>query len=143
MNKKKIKARIKLLVPGGQATPAPPLGPSLGQHGLNIKEFCDVFNEKTKNNQGILMPVEIVVFEDRTYEMKIKTPSVVELIKRESGIEKGSAEGRKKIVGKISRKKIEEIAKIKLPDLNTTDLNKAIKIVEGTAKNMGLEITEE
>jgi large subunit ribosomal protein L11 len=137
---KKIKARIKLLIPGGQATPAPPVGPALAQHGLNIRDFCEVFNEKTKKTPGILIPVEVIVFEDKTFQMKVKSPSVVELLKREAGIEKGSKTGSKEIVGKISREKIKEIAQIKLPDLNTNDLEKAIKIVEGTAKNMGLQI---
>jgi len=137
---KKIKARIKLLIPGGQATPAPPVGPALAQHGLNIRDFCEVFNEKTKKTPSILIPVEVIVFEDKTFQMKVKSPSVVELLKREAGIEKGSKTGSKEIVGKISREKIKEIAQIKLPDLNTNDLEKAIKIVEGTAKNMGLQI---
>ncbi|MGB9598362.1 MAG: 50S ribosomal protein L11 [Minisyncoccales bacterium] len=138
--KKKIKARVKLLVPGGQATPAPPVGPALAQHGLDIRSFCEFFNEKTKKTPNILIPVEVIVFEDRTFQTKIKTPSVTELLKREANIEKGSKLGRREIVGKISKEKIREIAKIKMPDLNTNDLEKAIRIVEGTAKNMGLEI---
>lgn len=137
---KKIKAKVKLLIPGGQATPAPPVGPALGQHGLNIREFCENFNEATKNFFGFLIPVEIQIFEDKSYDMKIKKPAVSDLLKKAASIEKGSSEGRKKIVGKISREKLEEIAKLKMEDLNTTDLEKAMKIIEAQAKQMGIEV---
>lgn len=137
---KKIKAVIKIQIPAGQATPAPPVGPALAQHGLNIKDFCDKFNEATKNQVGFTIPVEITVFEDRTYELKFKRPPVSELLKKAAGIEKGSGEPRKKIIGKITKEQLRKIAEQKLPDLNTQDIEKAMKIVEGQAKNMGIEI---
>ncbi len=140
--KKKIKAIVKLQIPAGQATPAPPVGPSLAQHGLNIKEFCDKFNELTKKQQGFTIPVEITVYEDRTYEMKLKKPPTAELLKKYAGIEKGSGEPQKVKVGKITREQLRKIAEEKLPDLNTTDIEKAMKIVEGQAKNMGIEIID-
>lgn len=139
---KKIKKVIKLQIPAGQATPAPPVGPALAQHGLNIKEFCDRFNEATKNQMGFTIPVEITIFEDKSYEMKFKRPPVSELLKKVASIEKGSDQPKKKIVGKITREQLRKIAEQKLPDLNTTDIEKAIKIVEGQAKNMGIEIVE-
>jgi large subunit ribosomal protein L11 len=139
---KKIKAKIKIQIPAGQATPAPPVGPALAQHGLNIKEFCDKFNEMTKSQQGFTIPVEITVFEDRTYTLKLKQPPVAELLKKAAGIEKGSGEPNKKKVGKITKAQLREIAQRKLPDLNTKDIEKAIKIIEGQAKNMGLEIVD-
>jgi large subunit ribosomal protein L11 len=139
---KKIKAIIKLQIPAGQATPAPPVGPALGQHGLNIAEFCKKFNDQTKDKIGNTIPVEITVYEDRTYSFVLKTPPTSELIRKALGIEKGSDQPGKKNVGKLTKKQIEEIAKIKLPDLNTNDLEKAIKIVKGTAKQMGVEVEE-
>lgn len=137
---KKIKTTIKLNIPAGQATPAPPVGPALGQHGLNIVEFCKKFNDQTQDKVGNILPVEIAVFEDRTYSFILKTPLTSDLLKKAVGIEKGSDQPLQKKVGKISKEKIKEIAKIKLPDLNTDDLEQAIKIVEGTARQMGLEI---
>lgn len=137
---KKIKAKVKIQIPAGQATPAPPVGPALAQHGLNIKEFCDKFNAMTKNQSGFTIPVEITIFEDRTYDMKLKRPPVSELLKKAAGIEKGSGEPGKKIVGKITKDQLKKIAEQKLPDLNTTDIEKAMRIVEGQAKNMGIEI---
>ena len=139
---KKIKAIIKLQIPAGQATPAPPVGPVLAQHGLNIKEFCDKFNELTKKQIGFKIPVEVTIFEDRTYEMKIKQPLTSELLKKAAGIEKGSAQGNKSKVGKITREQLRKIAEQKLPDLNTDDIEKAMKIIEGQAKNMGIEIVD-
>jgi large subunit ribosomal protein L11 len=139
---KKIKTKIKIQIPAGQATPAPPVGPALAQHGLNIKEFCDKFNEMTKNQQGFIIPVEITVFEDRTYTLKFKQPPVAELLKKAAGIEKGSGEPNKKKVGKITKAQLREIAEKKLPDLNTKDIEKAMKIIEGQAKNMGIEIVD-
>jgi large subunit ribosomal protein L11 len=139
---KKIKAKIKIQIPAGQATPAPPVGPALAPHGLNIKEFCDKFNEMTKNQQGFTIPVEITVFEDRTYTLKFKQPPVSELLKKAAKIEKGSGEPNKKKVGKITKAQLREIAQKKLPDLNTKDIEKAMKIIEGQAKNMGIEIVE-
>lgn len=137
---KKIKAIIKLQIPAGQATPAPPVGPALAPHGLNIMEFCQKFNELTKNQIGWLIPLEITVYEDRTYELKLKQPPASELLKKIAGIEKGSAEPNRKKVAKITREQLKEIAKKKMADLNTEDIEAAMKIIEGTAKNMGIEI---
>lgn len=137
---KKIKAIIKLQIPAGKATPAPPVGPALGQHGLNIAEFCKKFNDQSKDQLGFKLPVEITVYQDRTYKFKIKQPSASELLKKALNIEKGSGEPNKKKVGTISKEKIREIAKKKMPDLNTTDIDKAAKIIEGTARSMGITI---
>ena len=139
---KKIKTVVKLIVPAGQATPAPPVGPALGQHGLNLAEFCQKFNELTKNKQGELTPVEITIDEDRTYTFITKITPASELLKKAAKIEKGSGESLKKKVGKISKAQIKEIAEKKMPDLNAKDLAGAMKIIEGTAKQMGLEITD-
>ncbi|MBP6942931.1 MAG: 50S ribosomal protein L11 [Candidatus Buchananbacteria bacterium] len=137
---KKIKAIIKLQIPGGAANPAPPVGPALGQHGLNIAEFCQKFNAATKDSGGDITPVEITVFEDRTYTFILKTPPASVLIKKAAGIPKGSGKPLKDKVGKISKKQVEEIALRKMPDLNTTDINAAMRIIEGTARQMGVEI---
>ncbi len=137
---KKIKTILKLQIPAGQANPAPPVGPALGQHGLNIAEFCKKFNDQTQNQVGNVIPVEITVYEDRTYFFVLKTPLTADLLKKAAGIEKGSGEPMQKKVGKITKAKIKEIAKIKLPDLNTDDLNQAVKIIEGTARQMGIEV---
>jgi large subunit ribosomal protein L11 len=139
---KKIKAKLKLQIPAGQATPAPPVGPALAPHGLNIKEFCDKFNQLTKNQAGFTIPVEVTVFEDRTYEFRLKTPPASELIKKAVGIEKGSGEPNKKKVGKISREQIRKIAEQKMPDLNTENIDQAMKIIEAQAKGMGIEIID-
>ncbi|MCM8762309.1 MAG: 50S ribosomal protein L11 [Candidatus Omnitrophica bacterium] len=141
MAEKKVKAVIKLQIPAGQATPAPPVGPALGQHGVNIMEFCKAFNADTKGKEGTL-PVILTVYEDRSFVYKIKTPLTAELIKKAVNIVKGSGVPNREKVGKITKKQIEEIAKIKMPDLNTRDLQSAIKIVEGTARSMGVEITD-
>ncbi|HNP75025.1 MAG TPA: 50S ribosomal protein L11 [bacterium] len=137
---KKIKTIIKLQIPGGQANPAPPVGPALGQHGLNIAEFCQKFNDKTKDKQGDIIPAEITVYEDRSYDFILKTPPAAELIKKITGVKKGSGKPLKEKVGKITRAQLEEIAKIKMPDLNTTDLDAACKIIAGTARQMGIEL---
>lgn len=137
---KKIKTIIKLQIPAGKATPAPPIGPALGQHGLNISEFCNRFNEKTKNLGNDIIPVEITVFEDRTYSFITKTPPAAELLKKAAGIEKGSGKPLQEKVGKVTKAQIREIAQRKMPDLNTTDLEAAIKTIEGTARQMGLEV---
>ena len=137
---KKIKTIIKLQIMGGQATPAQPVGPALGQHGLNIAEFCQKFNERTKNNYGDLTPVEITVYEDRTYTFVTKTPPAAELLKKAAGIQKGSGESLKKKVGKVTRAQIKEIAEKKMPDLNAKNIEGAMRIIEGTAKQMGLEV---
>ncbi|MEK7652937.1 MAG: 50S ribosomal protein L11 [Patescibacteria group bacterium] len=137
---KKIKTIIKLQIPAGAANPAPPVGPALGQHGLNIAEFCQKFNEKTKDRGGDITPVEITVYEDRTYTFILKTPPAAELIKKAAGIPKGSGKPLKEKVGKITKKQVEEIATIKMPDLNTKNLAAACRIIEGTARQMGVEV---
>lgn len=137
---KKIKTIIKLQIPAGQATPAPPVGPALAPHGLNISEFCKQFNDLTKDKIGFVVPVEITVYEDKTYELKLKQPPVSELLKKAAGIEKGSGEPNRKKVAKISKEQLRKIAEQKMPDLNTEDIEQAMKIIEGTAKQMGIEI---
>jgi len=137
---KEILTKIKLQIPAGQANPAPPVGPALGQHGLNIQEFCTRFNETTKEKSGDILPVEITVYEDRTYEFIVKTPPAAELLKKAAGIKKGSGKPLQEKVGKISKAKIREIAEIKMPDLNTDDPEQAMRIIEGTARQMGLTI---
>ncbi len=139
---KKVKAVIKLQIPAGKANPAPPIGPALGQHGLNIAEFCQKFNEATKDKKGDLIPVEITVFEDRSYEFKLKTPPVSSLLKKAAGIEKGSGEPNRKKVGKVTRSQLREIAQKKMEDLNTENIEQAMKIIEGTARSMGIEISD-
>ena len=137
---KTIKIVIKLQIPAAQANPAPPVGPALGQHGLNIQDFCTKFNEATKDKAGDIIPVEITVYEDRTFDFKLKTPPAAELLKKAAGIEKGSGVPHKEKVGKVSKKQIQEIAEKKMVDLNANDIEAAIKIIEGTARNMGIEI---
>jgi len=137
---KKIKAIIKLQISAGQATPAPPVGPALAPHGLNISEFCQKFNEITKNQIGWTLPVEITVYENRTYDFKIKQPPASELLKKAAGIEKGSGTPSRTKVGKITKAQLREIAEKKMTDLNTDDVEKAMRIIEGTAKQMGIEI---
>lgn len=137
---KKVKTVIKLQIAGGKANPAPPVGPALGQHGLNIQEFCTKFNAQTKDKGGDITPVEITVYEDRTYSFILKTPPAAELLKKAAGIEKGSGKPLQEKVGKVTRRQIEDIAKIKMPDLNANDINAAMKIIEGTARQMGLTI---
>ena len=137
---KEIKALVKLQIPAGKATPAPPVGSTLAPHGLNISEFCQKFNEATKDKAGNTIPVEVTIFVDRTYTFKIKTPPSAELLKKAAGIERGSGEPNKKTAGKITKAQLREIAQIKMPDLNTTDIEQAMKIVAGTAKNMGIKV---
>lgn len=137
---KKVKATIKLQIPGGQANPAPPVGPALGQYGLNIMDFCQRFNEMTKEMGETVFPVKIQVFEDRTFDFEIKTPLTSFLLKKAASIEKGSGTPGKEKVGKVSRAQIREIAQIKMKDLSAKNLEEAEKIVEGTAKSMGIEI---
>lgn len=136
----KVKTIIKLQIPAGQANPAPPVGPALGQHGLNIQDFCSKFNNFTKDKAGDIIPVEITVYEDKTFDFKLKTPPAAELLKKAAGIEKGSGIPHKEKVGKVSKKQIKEIAEKKMIDLNANDIEAAIKIIEGTARNMGIEI---
>jgi large subunit ribosomal protein L11 len=137
---KKITAVIKLALPASKATPAPPVGPALGQHGVNIAAFCKEYNARTADKAGLIIPVEISVFEDRSYTFILKTPPASVLLVNAAKIKKGSATPNKKNVGSITRSQLEEIANIKLPDLNTTKLNSAVKIIEGTARNMGISI---
>ena len=137
---KKIKAVIKLQIPAGQATPAPPVGPALAQHGVNIAEFCQKFNDKTKAQIGSKLPVEVTVFEDRTYIFNAKTALVTELLKKAAAIEKGSGKPKTVIVGKINKAQLREIATKKLPDLNADTIEAAEKIIKGTAKGMGIVV---
>lgn len=137
---KKIKTIIKLQIKAGQANPAPPVGPALGQHGLDIQRFCSQFNEKTKDKMGDIIPAEITVYQDRTFDFKLKTPPASDLLKKAAGIEKGSGDSRKNKVGKITKQQIREIAEKKMMDLNANDIETACRIIEGTAKNMGIEI---
>jgi len=139
---KAIKTVLTLQIPAGQANPAPPVGPALGQHGLNIQEFCTRFNEATKDKIGDIIPVEITVYIDRTFDLKFKEPPVSDLLRKAAGIEKGSANPLKEKIGKVTKKQVEEIAQRKMPDLNTTDLKAAMKMIEGTARSMGIEIEE-
>ena len=137
---KKLKTLIKLQIPGGAANPAPPVGPALGQHGLNISEFCAKFNEATKEMRGDVIPVEISVYEDRTYTFKLKTPPVPELLKKAAGITKGSGKPQAEKVGSVTRDQVRQIAERKMPDLNTTNVEAAMRMVEGTAKQMGITV---
>lgn len=140
---KKIKTKLKLQIPAGKANPAPPVGSALGQHGVNIMDFCNAFNEKTKDMGDVIVPVVISIYEDRSFDFVIKTPPTSFLLKKAAGIEKGSANPLKEKVGKITTQQLKEIAEIKLKDLNTNDIEKAMKIIAGTAKNMGIEIINE
>jgi len=139
---KKVKAIVKLHILAGKATPAPPVGPVLAQHGINIGDFCQRFNEKSKDQEGFTIPVEITIYEDRTFEFRLKTPLTSELLKKAAGIEKGSGTPNTKKVGKITKAQLREIAKKKMADLNTKDIEQAMKIIEGTARNMGLELID-
>jgi large subunit ribosomal protein L11 len=139
---KKIIGMIKLQVPAGAANPAPPVGPALGQHGVNIMEFCKQFNARTQKDQGLIIPVVITVFQDRSFTFITKTPPASVLLKRAAGVEKGSATSGKDSVGRVTRSKVKEIAQQKLTDLNCFDLEAAIKTVEGTARSMGLDVVE-
>jgi large subunit ribosomal protein L11 len=138
---KKVLTLIKLQVPAGAANPAPPVGPALGQHGVNIMEFCKAFNAQTQQDTGTIIPVEITVFEDRSFTFITKTPPAAVLIKEAAGIEKGSGEPNREKVGAISRSQVRQIAERKMPDLNANDLDQAEKIIEGTARSMGVEVS--
>ena len=137
---KKVTAQIKLQIPGGKATPAPPVGPALGQAGVNIMDFCKNFNARTAKDDGLIIPVVITVYADRSYTFITKTPPVAVLIKKAVGIAKGSGEPNKNKVGQITSKQVEEIAKMKLPDLNAENLEAAINTVKGTARSMGVDV---
>ncbi|MBN1298423.1 MAG: 50S ribosomal protein L11 [Actinobacteria bacterium] len=137
---KDIIAQIKLQIPAGQANPAPPVGPALGQHAVNIMEFCKAFNERTAQEQGMIIPVVITVYKDRSFSFITRTPPAAVLIKKAINIEKGSAEPNREKVGQITKEQVEEIARIKLQDLNARDLSEAVKIIAGTAKSMGVKV---
>lgn len=139
---KKIKAKVKLQIPAGKANPAPPIGPALGQHGLNIAEFCTKYNNATKNKMGDVIPVEITIYEDRTYDFILKTPPTAELLKKAAGVPKGSGEPNKKKLGKVTLAQVREIAEKKAEDLNANDIEAAMKIVAGTARSMGITVEE-
>ncbi len=137
---KKVIAVIKLQIPAGKATPAPPVGPALGQHGVNIMEFCKAYNERTASQTGTIVPVEITVFADRTFTFVTKTPPAAVLLRQAAGLEKGSGEPNKTKVGKVTHDQVRDIAKQKLRDLNTQDLDAATRMIEGTARSMGIEV---
>ena len=139
---KKITALIKLALPAGKATPAPPVGPALGQHGVNIAMFCKEYNAKTVDKIGLIIPVEISVYEDRSFNFSLKTPPASVLLINAAKIKKGSSVPNRVSVGTITKTQLEEIANIKLPDLNTNNLNSALKIIEGTASSMGISIAD-
>jgi large subunit ribosomal protein L11 len=138
--KKKIIGMTKLQIPGGKATPAPPVGPALGQHGVNIMAFCKEFNDRTAGDAGLIIPVELTVYEDRSFSFITKTPPAAILLKKTLGLEKGSGEPNRNKVGTISREKVKEIAKQKMEDLNAYDVDAAAKIIEGTARSMGIVV---
>jgi len=137
---KKIIAQIKLHVPAGAANPAPPVGPALGQHGVNIMQFCKQFNDQTKGRDGLILPAVISVYEDKTFTFIIKSPPSSVLIKRAANLAKASGQAGKETIGKITKKQVEEIVKLKLADLNTSDMKEAFKVIEGTARSMGIAI---
>jgi large subunit ribosomal protein L11 len=139
---KKVVAQIKLQIPAGQANPAPPVGPALGQHSVNIMEFCKAFNARTAQQAGLIIPVVITVFADRSFTFITKTPPAAVLLKKAAGLEKGSAEPNRTKVGRVTREQCREIARTKLPDLNATDLESAANMIAGTARSMGLEVVE-
>ncbi len=139
---KKVIGFIKLQIPAGQANPSPPVGPALGQHGVTIMEFCKAFNARTQDKMGYIIPVEITVYADRSFSFITKTPPASTLLLKAAGLEKGSGEPNKNKVGKVTRAQVEEIAKTKMPDLNATDIDAAMRIIEGTARSMGIEVVE-
>lgn len=135
-----LKTQIKLQIPAGQANPAPPVGPALGQHGLNIQDFCTQYNERTKEKRGDILPVVINVYDDRTFTFIIKTPPAAELLKKAAKIQKGSSKPLTEKVGSVTKAQVREIAEVKMPDLNANDIEAAMRIIEGTARQMGLEV---
>lgn len=137
---KEVKAVVKVQIQAGKANPAPPIGPALAPHGLNIAEFCKQFNDATKDKMGNIIPAQVTIYKDRSFDFILKTPLAADLLRKAAGVEKGSGEPNKKIVGKVTKAQVKEIAEMKLPDLNTTDISQAMKIIEGTAKNMGIEV---
>ena len=141
MAKKEI-GQIKLQIPAGQANPAPPVGPALGQHGVNIMEFCKQFNAKTAGESGMIIPVEITVYQDRSFSFITKTPPASVLLKKEAGIETAAAEPNRETAGRVTRAQLEKIAEIKMEDLNATDVDAAVRMIAGTARSMGIEVVE-
>ena len=139
---KKVTGYIKLQIPAGKATPAPPVGPALGQHGVNIMEFCKTFNARTAKDDGLIIPVVITVFSDRTFPFVTKTPPASILLLRAAGVQKGSGVPNKNKVGQVTRKQVEEIARLKMPDLNAASVEAAMKTVEGTARSMGMDVVD-
>jgi large subunit ribosomal protein L11 len=139
---KKVLAVIKLQIPAGEANPAPPVGPALGQHGVNIMEFCKAYNAATQNQRGTIVPVEITVYEDRSFTFVTKTPPAAVLLKKAAGVEKGSGEPNRTKVGTVTKEQVREIAALKMPDLNANDIEAAMKIIEGTARSMGIKVVE-
>ncbi|HEY8490541.1 MAG TPA: 50S ribosomal protein L11 [Dehalococcoidia bacterium] len=138
---KKVRAVIKLQIEAGKANPAPPVGPALGQHGVNIMAFCKEYNERTASQAGTIVPVEITVYEDRSFSFVLKTPPASVLLKQAAGVEKGSAAQKREKVGRVTREQVRQIAQTKLKDLNTSDIEAAMRMVEGTARSMGIEVT--
>ncbi len=139
---KKVIAKIKLQIEAGKANPAPPIGPALGQHGVNIMDFCKQYNAKTQDSAGMIIPAEISVYEDRSFTFEIKTPPAAVLIKKELGLPKGSAAPNKTKVGSITQSQLESIAKVKMPDLNATTIESAVEMIKGTCRSMGVTIAE-
>lgn len=139
---KKVKTQIKLQIPAGAANPAPPVGPALGQHGLNIQDFCKQFNDRTQDQRGNILPVVITVYEDRTFDFILKTPPAAEFLKKAAGIQKGSGKPLTDKIGKVTKAQLREIAEKKMPDLNTQDVEAAMRIIAGTARQMGLTVEE-
>jgi len=139
---KKVVAQVKLQCPAGQANPAPPVGPALGQHGVNIMEFCKAFNARTQDKQGLIIPAVITIYADRSFTFELKTPPAAVLLKRAAKVEKGSGDPSRVKVGQVTQAQVREIAQLKLPDLNANDIDAATKIVAGTARSMGLDVVE-
>ncbi len=137
---KKVVTKVKLQIPAGAANPSPPVGPALGQHGVNIMQFCQQFNKETQGKEGLLIPVELTIYEDRSFTFITKSPPAAVLLKKAVGIAKASPEPNKTKIGKVNRKQLEEIARIKMKDLNAPDISRGVKIIEGTARSMGIEV---
>ncbi|HEY66512.1 MAG TPA: 50S ribosomal protein L11 [Caldilineae bacterium] len=140
---KKVKAVIKLQIPAGKANPAPPVGPALGQHGVNIMAFCKEYNARTASMAGNIVPVEITIYQDQSFTFVLKTPPAADLLKKAAGIEKGSSEPNRQKVGKVTRSQIREIAEMKMKDLNAKDIEAAMRMIEGSARSMGIEVVED
>ncbi|MBT3261714.1 50S ribosomal protein L11 [bacterium] len=140
---KKVKTTLKLQIPAGKATPAPPIGPALGQHGVNIMDFCKAYNDQTKDKGGMVIPVELTIYEDRSFTFILKTPPASILIRKALAVDKGSSNpGREKLEKKLNKQQLEEIATIKMPDLNANNLEEAVRIIEGSARSMGIEVSK-